>query len=1116
MSEAIRQQECLNTLKSFNNTVVTIRLYPPNAPQIVNAIERGYKTLKQHLRQYGTFTFALRGAESELCGDILEPQVVQSISNLIVFRHLALLETSRLTVAPGLDRTVYKKLLEIFSAKVDQIKQEGGGWAFISRLGLQRFFPDPYAIEDIGQQDKAKAAEPDEEAPLLVRREFADLLLGRERQPQDAENLRELLRDAGAGAAVVAGTMLGILEGMVQKRLFVASAALEQVMESCGSMCEERQAPSLVNETARLLLRKAEPPALVLLLSQDLQSAMGARLCRAVEQQIPIEQFGEVIRELRQAADRLRVARNDESRQLQFVTEATERLLATPKGKQFLGQEKAKSLIEAGERARRARRVENNVKALLQGNDEVLQSDELNTHLPFVLQKMENEGMEREIRAILQRISDFYQEAESGSRAKVMKSLAQIGENLASGKRFDLLQLIFPRLMHWLENSENGDLIYEKVAFALHGMMADSWRRQEYAIGDEILSMFYQIRSGTIRRPGAVRAIIGRAQDKGLDRELMKQLLAQSLADPADETLSKRLILQGPIVTRFLVDSLIRAEQTRDRLKIIDLLTYGEQFLPAILVEKLIEPMPWFGKRNLIKLLGETGSSDDLEVVYPFLQHDDLRVQREAFICLYKASGSRRKEVLLRALNACGESMKLQVVRALIPYGDGEVAKALGQVLDEHRFYSDDFRDTLLTNVCMAIARCPYQQAERILQRFLDQRGERATRKIGDSVWQAAENALEQVYEAQQDDRQMKVRAGQLRKSLRAGGGVLREVEAEKRMITGLAEEKAIRELVEQGQKEQARVQLLELISKIARLRRFTQAEQLREWLIAFDAMALGDIIRAAEIIEEEKHAAVNKEHLEVWSGLFDVLTTEEFSTLYLGLQHKRYHDDELLVKKGAVMNSLFFINSGRVKLFFRDRDREVLANTLQSGQILGVGSFFNASVWTLSAGALGPVDASILSFETMQGWREEYPALESKLHDFCLKFASIEQLDSSPDKDRRSYQRYATPPLRLAITILDGTGQGGVTAKGELADISRGGGSFYMRISRRENARLLLGRGLRLALPLEETAGRPISFDGIVVAVRTQHTMENEYSVHVEFNTVLDKSYLQQLLQLL
>ncbi len=80
---------------------------------------------------------------------------------------------------------------------------------------------------------------------------------------------------------------------------------------------------------------------------------------------------------------------------------------------------------------------------------------------------------------------------------------------------------------------------------------------------------------------------------------------------------------------------------------IIDLLTYNISYLVPIIHERLPNHMPWYGKRNLIKLLSETGKPEDAEVVVGFLRHVDFRVQREAFLCIYKIGGLNRKRLFL-------------------------------------------------------------------------------------------------------------------------------------------------------------------------------------------------------------------------------------------------------------------------------------------------------------------------------------------------------------------------------------------------------------------------------------------------------------------------------------
>jgi hypothetical protein len=333
--------------------------------------------------------------------------------------------------------------------------------------------------------------------------------------------------------------------------------------------------------------------------------------------------------------------------------------------------------------------------------------------------------------------------------------------------------------------------------------------------------------------------------------------------------------------------------------------------------------------------------------------------------------------------------------------------------------------------------------------------------------------------------------------------------------ITGLPEEQAARLFLAQGKVDSAKKQVLDLISRMARMRKFNQAELLREWLIEIDSMALSDIIRAAEIIEDEKRASIDKEHIDIWSDLYELLTTEEFSTLYHSLSHRHFENEEMIVAQGSIQTSLYFINSGKVKLFFRDEGSDVLVKTMVRGEVLGAGVFFDASVWTISAASLGSSEISILSIESLARWKNDYPAIESKLHDFCCSFDRIAEFFKIIDKDRRKHKRSKLSGPVTAI-LLDSQGKGtGVSTKGELADISAGGVSFYIRISKKENSRMLLGRTVRVLFPASEKAGRLIERLGVILAVRGYRVMENEYSVHVKFDVELYPDLLQLLLQL-
>jgi len=285
----------------------------------------------------------------------------------------------------------------------------------------------------------------------------------------------------------------------------------------------------------------------------------------------------------------------------------------------------------------------------------------------------------------------------------------------------------------------------------------------------------------------------------------------------------------------------------------------------------------------------------------------------------------------------------------------------------------------------------------------------------------------------------------------------------------------------------------------------------LRKWLIEVDSMALTDIIKVAEIIEDEKAAAIDKEYLDTWSGLSEILEPDDFATLYHILEHKSFAKGEIIAHQGSRQSALYFINSGRVELFYKEKEQEVLIKTLGPGDILGVATFFEVSVWTLSARSLG-AELSLLRVEKLQDLKEDHPALESSLNDFCLKFripfAALKKLG----RDRRSLERKRIQG-RTAMSLLDKEGKNtGIGAKGELFDISVGGLAFFLRISQKKNARLLFGRKVRMALPLSED--RTFNITGSILAVRSQPVVGNEYSIHIRFDRELKPSELLELLK--
>lgn len=329
-------------------------------------------------------------------------------------------------------------------------------------------------------------------------------------------------------------------------------------------------------------------------------------------------------------------------------------------------------------------------------------------------------------------------------------------------------------------------------------------------------------------------------------------------------------------------------------------------------------------------------------------------------------------------------------------------------------------------------------------------------------------------------------------------------------MITDLSQEQLIRDLFARGEKEEGKQLLKEMISRIAKLRKFEHAEKLRELFIEIDPMALNDIIGTSEIIENEKIAAIDKNHLAVWSTLLETFGLYEFLTIYYSLEHKRFANGEIIVKQGSKHSALCFVNSGSVDLFLQENGKDVLVKTIGSGEIVGSDTFFQASTWTINARSRG-AEVSFLKPDKLKMWQNDFPGLESKLNDFCSRFKIPYELFRRMGRDRRIFDRVPIDG-KMDMALLDREGKDtGIGAKGELFDISVGGVSFSLRISQKKNARLLFGRNV--SVTMTSTLASRFTITGVILAVCSQDTVGNEYSVSVQFSRVLAQKELKNLM---
>ena len=459
-----------------------------------------------------------------------------------------------------------------------------------------------------------------------------------------------------------------------------------------------------------------------------------------------------------------------------------------------------------------------------------------------------------------------------------------------------------------------------------------------------------------------------------------------------------------------------------------------------------------------------------------------------------------RRNVLLRMFTEHRGTQKPQFIRGLKSVAGPEVADVLIPFLNTSDQLPEDSRAPLIAAVCEVLGLCRTKASLKALKSYL-QNGASGIGRDPETK-KAAQVAIAQL---ELDN------VGEIRETAVGDMSLPQQIyPAPDRGPRELsADDQKIRSLIAQDKKSEAINLIMGLIRDKAEKKDFAEAERYREMLLATDSMALREIISAAEIIEEEKSASINETILSTWAELIQALSLEEFSALYYATRPRNSTAEEIIAEQGDFLSNLFFVNSGRIQLYTTRNGRDTPFKTVEEGEIFGADSFFDISVWTYNAKSLG-ASLSVLTWKRLAALKEDYPALQNNLLEYCNRYRTNPSYFEKPSNSRRIYERKkinGRATMELLGVIGDETGQ---VARGDLLDISQGGVAFVLRFHRKEYALDLLGKNVKVIIRPDNSIA-PLQKNGMVKAVRCHDFVGNDYSVHLEFDELLGATEVSQ-----
>ena len=666
---------------------------------------------------------------------------------------------------------------------------------------------------------------------------------------------------------------------------------------------------------------------------------------------------------------------------------------------------------------------------------------------------------------------------------------------------------------HFAREPDKSSPAVESLFAHLKAVVQTHLRSRRFKAADRILEALGNAAANSAC-PDGMRNLV-RTLVEAIAEEALLDGLVQSHreGDPDTQQILVRILRRLiPASSDFMLARLRISEVIGERSHLMRLLPeLGNALRPAVL-QHIESGGPWYYLRNLAGLLGKIGAPEDLPVIESLLGHPDPRVQREAVGSLFAIEDERRGDILLRFLPQANDSLKLTIVTLLGVLSYRPAAAALIGLLESWAPRYAKTEEALAEKICAALGRIGDPAAVAVLSRMIEPRGLFA-RNPGKQVENTARQALAQIRENPQPTHQA-IAPSPAAQMPSAADAAMIKADPRNPSPTGPATTKAEVDRLAAGDDTETAVErLLAMIRAEAKAKRFIEAEQLREKLYEIDALALGPIIQAGEIIEAEKSRAIDPDHVQIFAPLYAQLTETERNGLYHAMTPENFDSGDTLVHQGRINDRLYFINQGAVKIVHRQGAREMLIDRPAAGSLVGGDSFFKATVATVAVLALGPVAATRITRDGLEALYPDHPGLKSKLPDYVARLDTTAELLRRRGMDRRRHPRYKIQG-RIKFQIQDRQGRPlGRPFLGTLADCSIGGISFCIGSSKSETARILLGRRLQLAfvIPLP---GAPckVSTWGTVIGVND--LMANEHSLHIRFERNLDPSIAEALAQ--
>ena len=1087
MAEELNIHTAMGAVNLFMGAVKNCRFYPETSDIVHNSIETGYKRLLTVFYRDAPFVVSEIEGNVLFEGRALDPKN-QKMPQICSLKGLMeTLDIKSIAFDPSIDQENYASLARVLSMHPDEVVSLGGVSDIIEAAGLlcvavnhkvfvlteheafiesdEEFFRHIW-FSQVSESQALGYVGKKMEDPSWLKTVGQRFLTYAENKGVEITDWTSI-----SGLAALGGFLIKVAVNRKEPQIFCSL---------CGSL--DALGPYFSCDVLALNHSVGGMAEVVDLLDDEVFALLLARL-------LLIKKSGR------------RGIRLMEPSLLRYYISASDWTLALPKGMALRSDVEEFRKREEKQQGAELERIEALLSALVGGRTDVLHDPEVRAALPCAVAERIETGAADEAEKLIHSIS-FFANLEDESQSMVaVQVLLQTGRILVRLNSWEMANRVMVPLNLWVRYQGSVSPLYESACDMMINYAYSLIVSGYFVEATPVVETFYLIEQSRLKKNGEVTQYAGKVMRRIASERVFNTTMEEfringrGLRDHA----SHLLVLFGVISVPPLLDMLRESEAMGERIRTMVILkTLGGEALPEIIV-RIKGDTSWFYLRNLLKVLSEIGSEEHVEVLESLLGRGEEQVIEAVISCAKQIGGAKRARFFAKALLQLPDASKPQLADLLGQLGGDEAVYALSQVMRYRSATSPEGRNKVILAACKALGTIGVMKGLPALQRVVDQKG-----LLGRSRYTAGQKDLAEAMIAKIRANISKMRVSPNQPSLDARLRVTREyIEAEEYGTL----EAVVRGLIAGEKRASALKMLLLMVERASREKDFHRAEQFKSRLAEVDEWALGEVVKAEEMIAQEKQFVYSGEYMETWKSLYAIFTSEEASGFYYHLKNESLDVDCEIIRQGKIIESLYFINSGALKIIYKNGPKEMFIKEVGRGEVVGYDAFFRTNVSTASLVTLSRVKLGVLDRESLTLLEEHYPGFSEKLQFFCGKFNTLSESVQAMGVERRRYNRFDIHG-KAALQLLTVAGTPvGKAFSGALIDISEGGISVEVKSSGYAIARLLLGRSILIII---KSGGKAIRFscEGRVMSVNARGDVA--ISIHIAFEESLALAVLE------